>query len=189
MEGGARPRARLWSGGSRRPQSRPWARSAPPVSVPAEPGALSGQGTELGWRKVRQEGPRRPGRGVSRRRAAAFPAWSMEKAGGPRWPRPQDAGVSGRPARSLGLRKHQPSLCGDRKSKVKGQQCWFRPGAQRDDRSLGADLASGACQQSSACRHLCLTSRRGSCVQIPLLKGHQCWIGTHPSPGGPPDRA
>lgn len=189
MEGGARPRARLWSGGSRRPQSRPWARSAPPVSVPAEPGALSGQGTELGWRKVRQEGPRRPGHGVSRRRAAAFPAWSMEKAGGPRWPRPQDTGVLGRPARSLGLRKHQPSLCGDRKSKVKGQQCWFRPGAQRDDRSLGADLASGACQQSSACRHLCLTSRRGSCVQIPLLKGHQCWIGTHPSPGGPPDRA
>lgn len=173
MEGGTRPRARLWSGGSRRPQSRPWARSAPRVSVPAEPGALSGQGTELGWLKVRQEGPRRPGRGVRRWRAAAFPARSVEKAGRPRWLRPQDAGVSRRLPRSLGLRKHQPSLCGGQKSKVKGQQRWFRPGAQRDDRSLGADLASGACQQSSACRHLCLTSRRGSCVQIPLLKGHQ----------------
>lgn len=127
MEGGARPRARLWSGGSRRPQSRPWARSAPRVSVPAEPGALSGQGTELGWLKVRQEGPRRPGCGVRRWRAAAFPARSVEKAGRPRWLRPQDAGVSRRPPRSLGLRKHQPSLCGGRKSKVKGQQCWFLP--------------------------------------------------------------
>lgn len=71
-----------------------------------------------------------------------------------------DAGVSGGLAHSLGLRKHRPSLCGGRKSKVKGQQRWFHPGAQRDDPSLGADLASGASQQSSACRHLCLISRQ-----------------------------
>ena len=60
--------------------------------------------------------------------------------------------MSGRPARSLGLRKHRPSRPGGRKSKVTGQLRWFRPGAQRDSPSLGAILASGACRQSSARR-------------------------------------
>lgn len=109
-------------------------------------------GDGAGLAKVRQEGPGRPGQGVRQWRTAAFPARSAEKAGGPGWPRPRDTGVLGRPARSLELRKQQPSQRGGRKSKITGQLRWFRPGAQRDDLSLGAVLGSGACRQSSARR-------------------------------------
>lgn len=128
-------------------------------------------GDGAGLAKVRQEGPGRPGQGVRQWRTAAFPARSAEKAGGPGWPRPRDTGVLGRPARSLELRKHQPSQRGGRKSKITGQLRWFRPGAQRDDLSLGAVLGSGAGSPRPG-DLLCLTSRGGPCVQTPLLKGH-----------------
>lgn len=150
LRGGRGPsRSPRWSRGSRRPASRPWASSPARLS---RAGGSQWVGDGAGLAKTRQEGPGRPGRGVRRWRAAAFPARSAEKAGGPGWPRPRDTGMSGRPARSLGLRKHRPSWRRGQKSKVMGQLRWFCSGAQRDNPSLGAILASGACRQPSTHR-------------------------------------
>ena len=126
-------------------------------AVSGELGALSGQGTELGWRRRDRRAPGGRGRGSDcggqppsqhgvRRKQEGLDGRGLGTQAC------QDTGMSGRPARSLGLRKHRPSRRGGRKSKVTGQLRWFRPGAQRDSPSLGAILASGTCRQSSARR-------------------------------------